>query len=213
MQLTLTTKSFYVVSASLTNKTIWVAALAALCPRRPSRAFRALSFSSLKEVVARLVLRLEAHLALPRLFQVLPKNRKQQKWVNNDCHNIWPKMEESTPTRRHSVTATEPAFFRQLRAGGVGWRQFIMKVYGSLLHDLVLLHQSGVLKRLRLNLVLDEFLVLSTLHLAACLTHLPLRVDLVGQVHLQELLLLLAGLKVALDLIESLLGAEVRLVV
>ena len=70
-----------------------------------------------------------------------------------------------------------------------------------------------MLEHLRLDLVLDEFLVLVTLHLSTCLRQLSLRVDLVRQVHPQEFLLLLLALKVALNLIESLLGAEMRLVV
>ena len=70
-----------------------------------------------------------------------------------------------------------------------------------------------MLEALRLDLVLDEFLILVALNLSTCLRQLSLRVDLVRQVHPQELLLLLLTLKVALDLIEGLFGAEVRLVV
>jgi len=84
--------------------------------------------ASLKEVVARVVLRLEAHLALPSLTQV--------------C-----------------------------------------------LHCLVLLSQSVVLQGLGLNLVLDEFLIMSTLDRTASVTELTVRVDLVGQT-LQKVFLL-----------------------
>lgn len=82
-----------------------------------------------------------------------------------------------------------------------------------LLHNLVFLEQSLVLEALRLDLVLDEFLILLALHLTASIAQLSLSVDLVRQVHLQVLLLLLLTIKVALDLIEGLLGSEVRLVV
>mmetsp|Transcript_20328 Transcript_20328/g.27484 ORF Transcript_20328/g.27484 Transcript_20328/m.27484 type:complete len:376 (-) Transcript_20328:1275-2402(-) len=139
------TKSFYVVSASLSFCSLRYSPFLLAC-------YSVSPFFSLEEIVAGLVLRLEAHLALPSLAQVL-------------------------------------------------------------LHLLVFLKQSVVLEGLRLDLVLDEFLVLSALHLAASLAQLTLRVDLVGQVHLQEVLLLLLTIQVALDLVESFFGAEMRLVV
>ena len=52
-----------------------------------------------------------------------------------------------------------------------------------------------------------------TFLLAASFAQLTVRIDLVGQIHLEELLLLLGSLKHALNLVESFLGAEVRLVV
>ena len=60
---------------------------------------------------------------------------------------------------------------------------------------------------------LDKLPIGVALHLPTCLRKLSLCVDLVGQVHLQKLLLLLLLLKTLLDLIERLLRAEVRLVV
>ena len=60
---------------------------------------------------------------------------------------------------------------------------------------------------------LDKLPIGVALHLPTCLRELSLCVDLVGQVHLQKLLLLLLLLKTLLDLIERLLRAEVRLVV
>ena len=60
---------------------------------------------------------------------------------------------------------------------------------------------------------LDKLPIGVALHLPTCLRKLSLCVDLVGQVHLQKLLLLLLLLKTLLDLIKRLLRAEVRLVV
>lgn len=70
-----------------------------------------------------------------------------------------------------------------------------------------------MLEDLRFNLMLDEFLVLCALNLTASLTQLAVVVDLVGQVHSQEVLLLLRGIQVLLDLVERFFGAKVRLVV
>ena len=70
-----------------------------------------------------------------------------------------------------------------------------------------------MLEGLRIDLVLDEFLILLALNLTTRLAQLSLGVDLVREIHPQELLLLLLTLKVALDLIEGLLGTEMRLVV
>lgn len=58
-----------------------------------------------------------------------------------------------------------------------------------------------MLEVLRIDLVLDEFLILLALNLTTRLAQLSLGVDLVREIHPQELLLLLLTLKVALDLI------------
>ena len=82
-----------------------------------------------------------------------------------------------------------------------------------LLHNLVFLEHGLVFQDLCLDLMLDEFLVLSTLYLTASLAKLTVSGDLVGQVHPKEVLLLLVGLQVLLDLVERFFGAEVWLVV
>lgn len=61
--------------------------------------------------------------------------------------------------------------------------------------------------------MLEEFLVCGTLNVFAGLAQLTVRVDLVGQVHSQEICLLLLSIEVALDLVKRLFGAEMRLVV
>lgn len=70
-----------------------------------------------------------------------------------------------------------------------------------------------MLEFLSLSLRLDELLVLSTLNLATSLAQLSLRVDLVGQVHLQEVFLLLHHVQAALNLVKGFFGPKVRLVV
>ena len=82
-----------------------------------------------------------------------------------------------------------------------------------LLHDLIFSNESSVLEVLRVRCSTDELLISAPLVLTARFTQLPVCVDLVGQVLSQELFLGLLCLQIDLNLIESLLGAEVRLVV
>ena len=70
-----------------------------------------------------------------------------------------------------------------------------------------------MLKPLGIVLRLDEQLVSVALLLSASLAQLTLSIDLVSEVHLEEIFLLLLSLQVLTDLVQSLLGAEVRLVV
>jgi uncharacterized membrane protein len=65
------TKSFYVVSASLSFCSLRYSPFLLAC-------YSVSPFFSLEEIVAGLVLRLEAHLALPSLAQVLPIKHTQQ---------------------------------------------------------------------------------------------------------------------------------------
>ena len=82
-----------------------------------------------------------------------------------------------------------------------------------LLHDLIFSNESGIFKVLRVRCCLDELLISAPLVLSARFTQLPVCVDLVGQVLSQELFLSLLCLQIDLNLIKSLFGAEVRLVV
>ena len=82
-----------------------------------------------------------------------------------------------------------------------------------LLHDLIFSNESGIFKVLRVRCCLDELLISAPLVLTAGFTQLPVCVDLVGQVLSQELFLSLLCLQIDLNLIKSLFGAEVRLVV
>lgn len=103
-------------------------------------------------IVARLVLRLNIHLALPRLSQVL-------------------------------------------------------------LGHYIFLYHSGMLQLYRVVLCLDKLAVYVTLLLATCFAQLLLLVDLVGEIELEEVLLLFLFIHGCLDLDEGLLGAEMRLVI
>lgn len=122
------------------------------------------------------MLRLEIHLARPRLLQVLP-DRKIKRGENASAR-----------------------LTNGLRSN-------------YLLHDLILLLEGLMLQGLHLNLMLNEFLIIGTLDLAAGIAHFGVVVHLVGQVHSQVLLLLFMGVEVDLDLVKCLLGAEIRLVV
>ena len=82
-----------------------------------------------------------------------------------------------------------------------------------LLHDLIFSNEGSVLEVLRVRCSTDELLISAPLVLTAGFTQLPVCVDLVGQVLSQELFLSLLCLQIDLNLIKSLFGAEVRLVV
>jgi len=82
-----------------------------------------------------------------------------------------------------------------------------------LLHDLIFSHQCSVFKVLRVCGRTQELLIIAFLVLTTGLTQLPVGVDLVGQVGSQEFLLGVRRLEVDSNLIKSLLGTEVRLVV
>ena len=86
-----------------------------------------------------------------------------------------------------------------------------MGVY--LLHNLIFPYHGLVFKPLSISRSFDKLPVSVSLHLPARLRELSLCVDLMGQVHLQKLLLLLLLIKTLLDLIEGLFRAEVWLVV
>ena len=86
-----------------------------------------------------------------------------------------------------------------------------MGVY--LLHNLIFPYHGLVLKPLSICRSFDKLPVSVSLHLPARLRELSLCVDLMGQVHLQKLLLLLLLIKTLLDLIEGLFRAEMWLVV
>ena len=86
-----------------------------------------------------------------------------------------------------------------------------MGVY--LLHNLIFPYHGLVFKPLSICRSFDKLPIGMALHLPARLRELSLCVDLMGQVHLQKLLLLLLLIKTLLDLIEGLFRAEVWLVV
>lgn len=78
---------------------------------------------------------------------------------------------------------------------------------------MVLAHQSCVLEVLGVEGGTDEFLVSSSLLLATGFAQLPVCVDLVAQLVLQEIFLSLLGLQVDPHLVKRFFRAEVRLVV
>lgn len=82
-----------------------------------------------------------------------------------------------------------------------------------LLHQHVLLRQSCIFELLSISLSLDEHLVGASLVLTAGLAQLASCVDLLVQVVFESALLLPVLNHVLLDLVESLLRAEMRLVV
>ena len=82
-----------------------------------------------------------------------------------------------------------------------------------LLGDFVLCSHSLSLDLDGLGRLADVALICATLVLSACFTDSPLGLDLVSQVHLEELLFLFLRVEVPLDLLKGLLGAKVRLVV
>ena len=83
----------------------------------------------------------------------------------------------------------------------------------NLLHDLIFSHQCSVFEVLRVCGRTQELLIIAFLVLTTGLTQLPVGVDLVGQVGSQELFLSMGRLEVDSNLIESLLGTEMWLVV
>ena len=94
-----------------------------------------------------------------------------------------------------------------------GLKFFIAREDLYLLHELILFAEGCMLEVLGVGLGTQELLVGVALMLARGLAQLTVCVDLVSEIHLEELLLLLLLVELLLDLIESLFRTEMRLVV